>query len=101
MTRQEANFKIANILKDLPIGNLQFHLTDGTAILFSEFFKCLSEEYPQQRAGQIICNYICPDYRFQNISEETKTIMETLFPINFDPFFEESTITLERCAKYQ
>lgn len=94
--RQEANLEIAKILERLPIGNLQLKLTDGTIILFPDLFRILSEECPQQRAGQIICNYICPDYRSQSISTETNTILETLFPGNPDPFFEESITTLKR-----
>lgn len=38
----------------------------------------LIEALPDQRFGQIICNYILPDYREK------------------DPFFEESKTTLER-----
>lgn len=36
------------------------------------------EALPEQRFGQIICNYFLPEYREK------------------DPFFEESTVTLER-----
>lgn len=38
----------------------------------------LIEALPEQRFGQIICNYVLPDYRER------------------DPFFEESKTTLER-----
>ena len=94
--RQEANLEIVKILERLPIGNLQLELINGDIVLFPNLFRILSEEYPQQRAGQIICNYICPDYRSQSISTETNTILETLFPGNPDPFFEESITTLKR-----
>lgn len=36
------------------------------------------EALPEQRFGQIICNYFLPEYREK------------------DPFFEESIVTLER-----
>lgn len=54
------------------------------------------DSYPEQRFGQIMCNYICPDYRSQNISSLTTHIMESIFPGNPDPFFEESVTTLKR-----
>ena len=41
------------------------------------------EACPEQRFGQIICNYFLPNYREQ------------------DPFFEESTVTLERLSGTQ
>lgn len=82
--RQEANLKIADILKGTAWDQLGIQL------------EVLAKKFPQQRAGQIICNYICPDYRSQSISTETNTILETLFPGNPDPFFEESITTLKR-----
>ena len=54
MTRQEANREIVRALE------------------------AFVEVYPNQRFGQIICNYFLPEYREK------------------DPFFEESTVTLER-----
>lgn len=41
----------------------------------------LVEAFPDQRFGQLICNYILPEYREK------------------DPFFEESKVTLERLTK--
>ena len=41
----------------------------------------LIEAFPEQRFGQIICNYIFPDYRER------------------DPFFEEPKDTLEKYRK--
>lgn len=54
------------------------------------------DAYPNQRFGQIICNYICPDYRSEHVSTFTKIFMKTIFPNNPDPFFEESKETYER-----
>ena len=98
--RREANLEISRILEKLPIGNLQLCLTNGAVMLLPSLFRVLSEEYPQQRAGQIICNYICPDYRSENTSAKTKAILRIMFPNDSDPFFEESTTTLNRLLSY-
>jgi hypothetical protein len=58
--------------------------------------KTLIEEYPNQRFAQLICNYICPDYRRPEPTVETKLIMEAFFPGFSDPFFEESDQTYNR-----
>lgn len=86
--RQEANFKIADILKGTPWNQVAIQL------------EALAKEFPQQRAGQIVCNYICPDYRDAVSSVETQALMNFLFPENPDPFFEESVATLERVKSY-
>lgn len=86
--RQEANLKIADILKGTRWHQLAIQL------------EALSKEFPQQRTGQIVCNYICPDYRDQITSVETQATMNFLFPENPDPFFEESVITLKRIISY-
>lgn len=100
MTRQEANLKIANILNSIPkVRDIQFWDSYNSVYLFPEIFEIFANKYPQQRAGQIICNYICPDYRNKEVSTITKIIMETLFPGNPDPFFEESEVTLKRLSK--
>lgn len=86
--RQEANLKIADILKGTAWNQLGIQL------------EALAKEFPQQRASQIICNYICPDYRDQINSVETQAIMNFLFPEDPDPFFEESVMTLNRLKSY-
>lgn len=89
MNRQEANRKILSILKaKYP----QFSNT------FPEIGEWI-EKFPDGRFGQIICNWICPDYRDQVVSEGTTNMMETLFPGDPDPFFEESVTTLKRLSK--
>lgn len=87
--RQSANLEIANILENHPD-----ELVRGIA----KDFRMMAEQMPQQRAGQIICNYICGDYRWDEPMHPTKHIMEVLFPGNPDPFFEESVITLKRLS---
>lgn len=87
MTRQEANRKILSILKAKYHNILKEH--------FSEIESWI-EKFPDGRFGQIICNWICPDYRDDDSSIETSIIMEVLFPGDPDPFFEESTVTLKR-----
>lgn len=86
-SRQECNIRIASIL-----ANHENNLVRGIARDFLE----LANQLPQQRAGQIICNYICADYRDPEPMNPTKVILEALFPGNPDPFFEESYVTLKR-----
>ena len=86
--RQEANLKIADIRKGTSWNQLGAQL------------ETLAKEFPQQRAGQIICNYICPYYRDSIKSVETQSIMNFLFPEDPDPFFEESVVTLKRLISY-
>lgn len=93
-TRQEFNFKISELLKGTPVGQLPLSVSQN----FAEMFEGLSYIYPQQRAGQIICNYICPDYRSLEPCTNTRLIMDSLFPINMDPFFEESSETYNRLS---
>lgn len=91
MTRQEANRKIFSILKAQYANILSKEQLDEIANWI--------EKFPDGRFGQIICNWICPDYRDNDESAESaesEIIMESLFPGNPDPFFEESTETLER-----
>lgn len=85
LTRQEANLKIADILKSRTSWKDEIKL-----------FEELATKYPQQRAGQIVCNYMCEDYRSPDPCETTRMIMEFLFPEDPDPFFEESVVTLKR-----
>ena len=87
ITRQEVNREIAQYLKEH-----SFLAVRAIADKFRE----LVEQYPHQRAGQIICNYICPDYRNEHPVFLTKQVMKGLFPINYDPFYEESIDTLKR-----
>lgn len=70
----------------------------GETAIFDDI-KELIEIFPQQRFGQIITNYICPDYRDQEPSEFTQQLMGKWFDISFDPFFEESQETYERLCK--
>lgn len=94
--RQEANLQIGDLISKMSINSIKFDTTDGRLIPLAQAFLELAKTCPQQRAGQIICNYLCPDYRDTTVSDETKRILETLFPNNPDPFFEESVTTLKR-----
>lgn len=87
MTRQEANRKIVSILK------AEYYN------IFKDHFNTIEEwieKFPDGRFGQIICNWICPDYRDGDPSLETLIIMASIFPDDPDPFFEESVTTLKR-----
>lgn len=88
MTRQEANTKILSIIKANCIA----------ADFVMDIQECINK-YPQQRFGQIICNYICPDYRDSEPSIETKAFMNAIFPENPDPFYEESVETYNRLRR--
>lgn len=84
--RQEYNYKILSIIKaTYP------EMTDKFSLIKEKI-----DTYPEQRFGQIMCNYICPDYRSKDVSSLTVHIMESIFPGNPDPFFEESITTLKR-----
>lgn len=86
-SRQEYNYLIAALIKEkYPQWN---DLIIDTVIP-------LIDKYPDQRFGQIICNYICPDYRNEKLSPPTKQFMSTIFPIKMDPFYEESSKTYKR-----
>lgn len=88
--RQKFNFEIADILKNHP---------DILVCGIARDFRMMAEKMPQQRAGQLICNYICGDYRDVEPAYPTKHILEVLFPGNPDPFFEESYETLKRLSQ--
>ena len=64
----------------------------GTVDKISE---CI-ETYKQQRFGQIVCNYIAPDYRWSPC-RQSQDVMHVLFhELDMDPFFEESEDTMKR-----
>lgn len=66
--------------------------------LWQPISQCI-EGIPQQRFGQIICNYILPDYRCSFPSEITQNFMSQIFPNDPDPFYEESYTTLKRISQ--
>ena len=84
--RQKANLAIADILKGSDL-DIRYGIACG--------FRQLAERFPRQRAGQIITNYIIPEYRTEP-SNKSRDILNQLFPGNPDPFYEESVETLER-----
>lgn len=86
--RAKSNKLILKVLNGLKISDKYPEIVDA--------FEWLMQNHPLQRASQIFCNYICSDYRDKEVSEETKEIMDYLFPGGFDPFYEEPTVTLRR-----
>lgn len=88
MKRQEYNKKILEICPD-------FYPE------FKEEVVLNIDLFPDQRFGQLICNYICPDYRDSEVSNLSIVIMNTLFSDwrQYDPFFEESSETFKRLSK--
>lgn len=88
MQRQQANQQITELIKD-----------DSFIKKNLDFLKQMIIQYPNQRFGQIICNYICPSYRNIEPDPEEMACMNRLFPGNPDPFYEESVETLNRLMK--
>lgn len=86
MKRLDLNKKILSVLKGK---HPEFFVIYDT-------IEDLINKYPQQRFGQIICNYVCSDYRDGEVSTFTNIFLNTIFPNNPDPFFEESSETLTR-----
>lgn len=100
MTRKEYNLEILKYLSEhTKREDIENHLMYDDGLNVLNEIKVLIEHYPQQRFGQIICNYICPDYRDENQIPDSKWIMNNWFDISFDPFFEESKETYERLCK--
>jgi hypothetical protein len=88
------------IIFDRQIYNLTiFTLLEKYYPQFNNYYSKLKEkitDYPNQRFGQIICNYICSDYYNKDAPSETLEFVQTIFPNNPDPFYEESYTTLKR-----
>lgn len=94
MNRQQYNYRILDLVVDTEIC---YELT----YCYWDIIELIAN-YPDQRFGQIICNYVCSDYRTSNPSLFTRRVMDKLFPDNPDPFFEESSETYKRLEnKYE
>ena len=66
----------------------------------SYLLRGLVDRHPQQRFGQIICNYICSDYRNEEPSLNTQLWLKSnIFPDNIDFFYEEPWKTFNRINK--
>lgn len=81
-TRLEYNEKILELIKD--------EVSDGTYALLKEKV----HEFPQQRFGQLIVNYL---YISNTVEKEVQKIFPS-YPQR-DPFFEESSETCDRLVK--
>lgn len=68
----------------------------GFNIFLDSEIQLLIEQHPHQRFGQIICNYVCPDYRSDFKHPYTEKFMNMYFNIDMDPFYEESIDTYMR-----
>jgi hypothetical protein len=86
MKRQNYNYKI--------LETIQNKLPEFEA--YYDEIENYIEKCPQQRFGQILCNYICWDYRDKQCDWEHRKLLNTIFPNNPDPFFEESSETYLR-----
>lgn len=87
--RQHFNYRILDILKREYPQFSNSYLNIETMI----------GKYPHQRFGQIICNYVCPDYRDDQVSSSTTEFFNSIFPGNPDPFYEESILTFKRLTR--
>jgi hypothetical protein len=85
MSRKEFNLKLLEELKKRP----EFEMIIG-------YLPELIEKYPDQRFGQLFCNYIFPEYRYRSYLMSIFKFMDEIFPGNPDPFFEESSETYNR-----
>lgn len=99
MTRLEYNRKILKYLWD----NKEFNdIMNDNIGNYEDMIGCYQamensiELYPQQRFGQLFCNYWGGDYRSDNPSKLTTDLQNYLFPGKYDPFFEESAETYYR-----
>lgn len=64
------------------------------------YIERMIKAYPDQRFGQLIANYICPDYRDGVPTAFTRSVLRAWFSgYEGDIFFEESKNTLERLNK--
>ena len=87
--RQEANYKILDILKQKYPQYFPIYTGINTLI----------KSFADQRFAQLVCNYVCPDYRDNRPSMFTSLIMYNWFPGDSDPFYEESVETLKRLTE--
>lgn len=99
MNRQKYNRKIYQHLAiDDGFNKIinKYYPSKDSSDLFFTYLDDVIESHPDQRFGQIMCNYVIKDYRDSEINDSTTDIKEYLFPGNPDPFFEESHYTYYR-----
>lgn len=91
--RIEYNKKIVSLLKSLNLG----YIPELRKML--EETNGLMNKYPYMRFGQVVCNFICPNYMDKSIkqTEHEKMFMKYVFrDCKIDPFYEEPWDTLKR-----
>ena len=95
MSRKDWNIKIYHLLKFKKDINTWLIQNNKIEEFYGKLWKMIFK-YPDQRFGQIFCNYFAPFYRdnLEGIFEEG--MMKLLFwNCDMDPFFEESKETYE------
>lgn len=90
MERQKYNRMILELLKKDEF--FEFHMSDEKAEEVYDVLEDAIREYPNQRFGQILCNYI--DFDNPDI-----TSMLFYKSRTSDPFYEESKSTYNRLVK--
>lgn len=94
--RIEYNKKVINLLKNLNLG----HIPEFKNMII--VIRRLIEQYPHMRFGQIVCNFICPNYtdESEEQNEHEKMFMNYVFgDCEIDPFYEEPWDTLKRLSE--
>lgn len=95
MTRQEYNFKIFEQLKSNKFFN-NFMDRNMSDEVYEVLEDCI-QDYPQQRFGQIFCNYVYPSYRDRDVMELNQVVDMLFYKSTCsDPFYEESEETYNR-----
>ena len=97
-SRKTYNEKCLNILKFNDKFNKALIRHDNLTYFFDKTKKMINN-HPEQRFGQILCNYILPNYQFDldYADDKDNELMNIVFENYFnDPFFEESIDTYNR-----
>lgn len=93
MNRKEFNIEILKHLEGKKF--FEQFVPNEIAVDMYETLDESIQDYPDQRFGQLMCNYIYPEYR-QRTESPLNMIMDMLFYNIQDPFFEESESTFNR-----
>ena len=99
MNRKYWNEKIYYLLKfNEDVNNLLIKY-NKMEYFFDKLWKMI-HKYPDQRFGQIFCNYFAPFYDKDLEGEFEVNMMNLLFNnCDMDPFYEESKETYERLSE--
>ena len=98
MTRQEYNLKIFEQLRNNRFFN-NFMERNMSNEVYEVLRDCI-QDFPEQRFGQIFCNYVYPTYRDRDVMELNQVIDMLFYGSTCsDPFYEESKETFQRLVR--